>query len=88
MIMEPDKLRAELSKLHAELDGARPMDPRTQELRGEMLADIQRVLNAPGHLDESLAGRLEKAAVQFEVDHPALAASSRRLIDFLSKAGV
>ena len=35
------------------------------------------------HLD-----RLEKAAVQFEADHPGLAASSRRLIDLLGKVGL
>jgi Domain of unknown function (DUF4404) len=86
--MDPDKLRAELGKLHTELDKARPADPRTHELRDEMLADIERMLDAPGPTDGSLADRLEKAAVQFEADHPTLAASSRRLIDFLSKAGV
>jgi hypothetical protein len=36
----------------------------------------------------SLGERLEKVAVQFEVDHPTLAASSRRLIDLLGKAGL
>jgi hypothetical protein len=86
--MDPDKLRTELGKLHTELDNTRPADPRTNELRDEMLADIKRVLNAPDEMDGSLADRLEKAAVQFEADHPTLAASSRRLIDFLSKAGV
>jgi hypothetical protein len=86
--MDPDKLRRELGKLHTELDNARPTDPRTHELRDEMLADIERMLSAPAPLDGSLADRLEKAAVQFEADHPTLAASSRRLIDFLGKAGV
>jgi hypothetical protein len=86
--MKPDKLHAELRKLHRELDDARPADPRTHELRNEMLADVTRLLNTTGPMDASLADRLEKAAVQFEADHPTLAASSRRLIDFLSKAGV
>lgn len=36
----------------------------------------------------SLPDRLEKIAVQFEVDHPTLAASSRRLVDLLGKAGL
>jgi uncharacterized membrane protein YccC len=86
--MDPDNLRSELGKLRAELDGARPADPRVNELRDEMLAHIERVLGASAPLDGSLADRLEKAAVQFEADHPTLAASSRRLIDFLGKAGV
>jgi hypothetical protein len=85
--MDPDTLR-ELGKLHTELDNARPADPRVNELRDEMLADIKRMLSASAPPDGSLADRLEKAAVQFEADHPTLAASSRRLIDFLGKAGV
>jgi Domain of unknown function (DUF4404) len=36
----------------------------------------------------TLAGRLESVAVQFEADHPTLAASSRRLIDLLGNAGL
>ncbi len=36
----------------------------------------------------SLPERLERLAVQFEADHPTLAASSRRLVDLLGKAGL
>jgi hypothetical protein len=86
--MDTEKLRAELHKLHDELDLARPADPRTNQLRGEMLADLKRVLSDSAEPDESLAARLERAAVQFEADHPTLAASSRRLIDLLGKAGM
>jgi hypothetical protein len=38
--------------------------------------------------ENSLADRLEQIAVQFEVDHPTLAASSRRLVDLLGKVGL
>jgi Domain of unknown function (DUF4404) len=46
--------------------------------------------NAPSVAAEdlSLPDRLERIAVQFEVDHPTLAASSRRLVDLLGKAGL
>jgi hypothetical protein len=40
----------------------------------------------PTRLD--LPTRLEKIAVLFEVDHPTLAASSRRLVDLLGKVGL
>lgn len=88
--MDPDNLRDHLSKLHEELHSARPADPKTNQLRGEVLEDVKRLLEKPGEapLDESLADRLERAAVQFEANHPTLAASSRRLIDLLSKAGM
>jgi hypothetical protein len=39
-------------------------------------------------VNPSLPERLEKIAVQFEVDHPTLAVSSRRLIDLLGKVGL
>jgi hypothetical protein len=38
--------------------------------------------------ETSLPDRLEQIAVQFEVDHPTLAASSRRLVDLLGKVGL
>ena len=59
----------------------------------EVLKDIQRILDAGNERRAlphgvPLADRLEKVAVQFEADHPALAASSRRLIDLLGKVGL
>jgi hypothetical protein len=44
-------------------------------------------LRAPAE-PRTLPDRLELLAVQFEVDHPTLAASSRRLVDILGKAGL
>jgi hypothetical protein len=44
--------------------------------------------SVPAAAPRSLADRLEKVAVQFEADHPTLAASSRRLVDLLGKAGL
>ena len=37
---------------------------------------------------QSLPDRLEMVAVQFELRHPTLAASSRRLVDMLGKVGL
>ncbi len=68
---------------------------------GEIMNDIKRLMHTPapagssasdiGPLpdgDSSLPDRLEQIAVQFEVDHPTLAASSRRLVDLLGKVGL
>jgi len=38
--------------------------------------------------EDEHASRLEELAVQFEADHPALAASLRQLTDLLGKAGI
>jgi Domain of unknown function (DUF4404) len=96
--MDPKILRDQLGKLHQELGGVRHVDPQSRQLLTEVLEDIQRLLQAdrapapqPGSSppgNASLPERLEKVAVQFEADHPALAAGSRRLIDLLGKAGL
>jgi Domain of unknown function (DUF4404) len=93
--MDPDLLRDQLTHLHEQLRDVRDVDPRSNQLLGEVQKDIQRLLEpppaegphaAPGAA--SLAERLESIAVRFEVDHPTLAASSRRLIDLLGKVGL
>jgi len=90
--MDPDTLRGHLTTLHEELRGTRQIDPRSSALLTEVLKDIQRILDADGQEARTggvpLADRLEKVAVQFEADHPGLAASSRRLIDLLGKVGL
>jgi predicted component of type VI protein secretion system len=86
--MDPNALRDQLEKLHAELKGAQQVDSQSNQLMLEVLQDIQRLLEQKPAADASLPGRLEQVAVQFEVDHPTLAASSRRLIDLLGKAGL
>jgi hypothetical protein len=100
--MDTDALREQLMKLHQELGAARRIDPRSQQLLGEIMEDIKRLMDkdltasdAAGTplpiqsaVAPSLPGRLEKIAVQFEADHPTLAASSRRLVDLLGKVGL
>ena len=100
--MDTDALREQLMKLHQELGVARRVDPRSHQLLGEIMEDIKRLMDqdltaadlsgtpSPGHpaAAPSLPDRLEKIAVQFEADHPTLAASSRRLVDLLGKVGL
>jgi hypothetical protein len=81
--MDKDTLRERLAKLHGELKDAHQQNPATRESLGGILTDLQ----APA-LDKSLPARLEKVAVQFEAEHPTLAASARRLIDLLSEVGI
>jgi hypothetical protein len=91
--MDTDALREQLMKLHEELGVARRIDPRSHQLLGEIMEDIKRLMDQDLSASESAAApslpdRLEKIAVQFEVDHPTLAASSRRLVDLLGKVGL
>jgi len=93
--MDQDQLRAQIAKLHAELDQAHQNDPAARESLADILPHIKRMadqpqtdtgLARPG--DASLPDRLEKVAVQFEADHPTLAASARRLVDLLGEVGI
>ena len=100
--MDTDALRQQLMKLHEELGVARRIDPRSQQLLGEIMEDIKRLMDqdlaasdaagAPSPVRSaaapSLPDRLEKIAVQFEADHPTLAASARRLVDLLGEVGI
>ncbi|HEY2782641.1 MAG TPA: DUF4404 family protein [Steroidobacteraceae bacterium] len=91
--MDQKTLRERLAKLHAELDNAHRENPATRQSLGEILPDVKRMVDQPsGAVTESsaksLPDRLERVAVQFEAEHPTLAASARRLIDLLSEVGI
>ena len=45
--MEPNALRDQLAKLHEELGNMRRVDPRSNQLLGELLQDIKRLLDQP-----------------------------------------
>jgi hypothetical protein len=89
--MDQKSLRERLAKLHAELANAHQQDPTTRQSLGEILPDVKRMVDQPAGTaapDKSLPERLERVAVQFEAEHPTLAASARRLIDLLNEVGI
>ena len=91
--MDQKTLRERLAKLHAELDNAHREDPARRQSLGEILPDVKRMVDQPSaptaeSAVKSLPDRLETVAVQFEAEHPTLAASARRLIDLLSEVGI
>jgi hypothetical protein len=94
--MEKDSLRDLVAKLHAELSDALHADPKSRESLGEVMQDINRLIdksgapqgNVPASPHGSLPDRLERIAVQFEAAHPTLASSARRLVDLLGEVGI
>ena len=90
--MDKNSLREHLAKLHAELADTHPADPKYRESLAEMMRDINGLIDKAGDStpssDRSLPDRLERIAVQFEADHPTLAASARRLVDLLGEVGI
>jgi hypothetical protein len=90
--MDQDSLRDLVAKLHAQMSDALRADPKSRERLSDMMQDINRLIDAPAEspsaVQTSLPDRLERIAVQFEADHPTLAASARRLIDLLGEVGI
>ena len=90
--MDKDSLRDLVTKLHAQLSDALRADPKSRASLSEMMQDINRLIDKPAEPPSSAHGslpeRLERIAVQFEADHPTLAASTRRLVDLLGEVGI
>jgi hypothetical protein len=90
--MDKKPLHDLLAKLHAEMTEALRDDPKSRESLSGTMQDISRLIETPAAsasgADESLPDRLERIAVQFEADHPTLAASARRLVDLLGEVGI
>jgi hypothetical protein len=90
--MDKNSLRDLVAKLHSEMTDALQADPKSREHLSEMMRDLNRLIDAPagasGTPPRPLSDRLERIAVQFEADHPTLAASARRLVDLLGEVGI
>lgn len=89
--MDKNSLRDLVAKLHAEMTDALRADPKSREHLSDMMRDINRLIDKPDPspgAPGSLPDRLERIAVQFEADHPTLAASARRLVDLLGEVGI
>ena len=90
--MEKNSLHDLVAKLRGELSEALRADPKSRESLSDMMQDINRLVDSPADPPSpehgSLAKRLERVAVQFEVDHPTLAASARQLVDLLGEVGI
>jgi Domain of unknown function (DUF4404) len=90
--MDKNSLRDLVAKLHGELTEALREDPKSSDSLRDMMKDINRLIEKPADLPSSAHGslpdRLERVAVQFEANHPTLAASARRLVDLLGEVGI
>jgi hypothetical protein len=88
--MDQDALRRQIAKLHADLDQAHQDDPDARERLSGILPHLKQMADQPrsAAADASLTDKLEQVAVQFEADHPTLAASARRLVELLGEAGI
>jgi hypothetical protein len=86
-----EELRRQIETLHAELTKVSSVEPQSRALLIALLTDITRLLeqsNALAVEQQSLTGRLDELAVQFEAEHPALGTALRQVVDTLGKAGI
>ena len=82
-------LRKQLESLHGELARTTSVDRDSKELLVTLLNDISRLLETkPQDTEQSLTGRLDELAVQFDAEHPSLGTAIRRVVDALAKAGI
>ncbi len=90
--MDQKKLRDHLAKLRAEFTRAQQADPASKQSLDDAMQDVHRMIAQPADAaasqDATLPDRLENIAVQFEADHPTLAASARRLVELLGEVGI
>lgn len=84
------QLRDQLNSLHQQLSTLRSVDAESRQLLVALLLDISRLLDPDAAVEEepSPVEKLESLAAKFDVDHPALSAAVRQLMDALAKAGI
>ena len=86
------QLREHLEHLQSELASTETVDDSSRELLGEVLGDIQTLLDRSSQDQsqepEGLVERLRDATRQFEETHPTLAAAVGRVMDALSNLGI
>jgi len=91
--MKADELHHTLQELHEELGRASRVDPESERLLRELMADISKLIgeHTASSLPAESAGvvdRLVEASKDFEENHPGLVAAIGRLADALSRIGV
>jgi hypothetical protein len=87
--MNRETLEKTLAALRQELGSGSRLDEKSRQRLREFMRDADGLDPASGSGPDTLhRHRLEELAVEFEVEHPTLAASLRQLIDLLAKAGV
>ena len=76
-----------LRRLHEELGWADSLDDESRRLLKLVAQDIEALSASSAAAGDHLPA-LERLAVRFDADHPALAAIARQLMDALAKAGI
>jgi hypothetical protein len=82
-----EHLQNALSQLHTLLMRTPRVDEASKRALREVLDDVERLLGSSGPVAPA-GSRLEALAVDFEAEHPSLAAGLREFVDLLGRAGL
>lgn len=98
MADDRQELRATLTELHRQLEAAENLDPESETLLRQVMADIEQALSqrasaveaapAKASTRRSLARRLADATRGFEATHPTLSAAIGGVVDALAQIGI
>ena len=90
--MTNEELRKLLAEIRDELELTDTEDKRERGILGELIRDIQELLDRPERdsmqPEESVLGRLEDAIEHLEADHPTLTNALSNLLAALSNVGI
>jgi hypothetical protein len=84
---EDSDLHQLLRQLHDELGSAESIDDESRQLLGLIAEDVGALSAEQGGVSGHVPA-LKRLAVQFESEHPSLAAVARQIADLLAKAGI
>jgi hypothetical protein len=91
LMMDHNKLRADLEKLHKELREIESVDLRERELLRLLDSDFQTILSKSGgslQPDNETGRRLGQALARIEAAHPRIMLMTRQMVDTLAYLGV
>lgn len=89
--MDKNKLQQLITDLRHELQAADSADEASKELLRRTAAEIDEAVGTGQVSDDrhrSIREQLEKSAINFEADHPRIAAVVESIIDTLGKIGI
>lgn len=87
--MASERLQESLRALHRELADPEAVDEANRKLLEQVAEDIERVLDDEDETTpDSVRGRFEKMAVDFEAEHPRFARVMNEVVDALARMGI
>jgi hypothetical protein len=82
-------LNETLAALHEELSRTSALDEKSRARLRQIIREVEGLGPSSASAADTLhRHRLEELAIEFEIEHPTLAAGLRQLIDLLAKAGL